>query len=242
DLGHALRHVQKSKKVQWTLRLRKLARGSLRRHALVSRCPRARRGEASAFALLANLHRLFKTLGLHSRDANITTMELLILLLFGLLVSVLMLPFVALARANAVKRSIDDLTARGSSRENEARTLRPRDVSPIETQRAAEQPVAVATTAVPPPLPVTIPVSPPPPEKRAEPTPMRQMPAVAAPAKPAITPKPSIDWEQFMGAKLFAWIGGLALFLGVAFFVKYSFEHNLIPPELRVAIGFVVGL
>jgi hypothetical protein len=44
-----------------------------------------------------------------------------------------------------------------------------------------------------------------------------------------------------MGAKLFAWIGGLALFLGVAFFVKYSFEHNLIPPELRVAIGFVVG-
>jgi uncharacterized membrane protein len=44
-----------------------------------------------------------------------------------------------------------------------------------------------------------------------------------------------------MGAKLFAWIGGLALFLGVAFFVKYSFEHNLISPELRVAIGFVVG-
>ena len=44
-----------------------------------------------------------------------------------------------------------------------------------------------------------------------------------------------------MGAKLFAWIGGLALFLGVAFFVKYSFEHNLVPPELRVAIGFVVG-
>src|SRR5207249_7373232 len=53
---------------------------------------------------------------------------------------------------------------------------------------------------------------------------------------------PAINWEQFMGAKLFAWIGGLALFLGVAFFVKYSFEHNLIPPEMRVAIGFVVGL
>src|SRR5207244_6204561 len=59
------------------------------------------------------------------------------------------------------------------------------------------------------------------------------------------TPQPSlpaINWEQFMGAKLFAWIGGLALFLGVAFFVKDSFEHNLIPPEARVAIGFVVGL
>src|SRR5208337_4562708 len=53
---------------------------------------------------------------------------------------------------------------------------------------------------------------------------------------------PSINWEQFMGAKLFAWLGGLALFLGVAFFVKYSFDNNLVPPELRVAIGFVTGL
>ena len=44
-----------------------------------------------------------------------------------------------------------------------------------------------------------------------------------------------------MGAKLFAWIGGLALFLGIGFFVKYSFEHNLIPPEVRVAIGFARG-
>ena len=45
-----------------------------------------------------------------------------------------------------------------------------------------------------------------------------------------------------MGVKLFAWVGGLALFLGVAFFVKYSFDNNLVPPELRVAIGFVTGL
>ena len=51
----------------------------------------------------------------------------------------------------------------------------------------------------------------------------------------------SIDWEQFMGAKLFAWLGGLALFLGVAFFVKYSFEHNLIPPAVRAALGFLIG-
>ncbi len=45
-----------------------------------------------------------------------------------------------------------------------------------------------------------------------------------------------------MGVKLFAWIGGLALFLGVAFFVKYSFDNNLVPPELRVALGFLAGL
>ena len=44
-----------------------------------------------------------------------------------------------------------------------------------------------------------------------------------------------------MGARLFAWIGGFALFLSIAFFVKYSFDHNLIPPEVRVAIGFIAG-
>ena len=45
-----------------------------------------------------------------------------------------------------------------------------------------------------------------------------------------------------MGVKGFAWVGGLALFLGVAFAIKYSFDNNLIPPELRVAFGFLIGL
>jgi uncharacterized membrane protein len=94
--------------------------------------------------------------------------------------------------------------------------------------------------AVPLRLPITTPTSAAP-EKESVPPPIpekfvkRTVPRIAA-------PRPPINWEQFMGAKLFAWIGGLALFLGVAFFVKYSFEHNLIPPELRVAIGFVVGV
>jgi uncharacterized membrane protein len=75
-------------------------------------------------------------------------------------------------------------------------------------------------------------------------------PALKSPGAPplvALLPKPhpakpAINWEQFMGVKMFAWIGGLALFLGVAFFVKYSFDNNLVPPELRVAIGFLTGL
>lgn len=45
-----------------------------------------------------------------------------------------------------------------------------------------------------------------------------------------------------MGVKLFAWVGGLALFLGIVFFVKYAFERNLIPPGVRTMIGFVIGL
>jgi hypothetical protein len=52
----------------------------------------------------------------------------------------------------------------------------------------------------------------------------------------------AVDWEEFMGARLFAWLGGLALFLGVAYFVKYSFDRDWIPPSMRVVIGLVTGL
>ena len=69
-------------------------------------------------------------------------------------------------------------------------------------------------------------------------TPSRPEP-VSAPSQPAV---PAINWEQFMGVKGFAWMGGFALFLGVAFFIKYSFDNNLVPPALRMAIGFLTGL
>ncbi|MDD2765470.1 MAG: DUF2339 domain-containing protein [Opitutaceae bacterium] len=64
------------------------------------------------------------------------------------------------------------------------------------------------------------------------------------PLQPELPPEPSrlaVNWEMFMGVRLFAWIGGLALFLGVAFFVKYSFDNNLVPPAVRMALGFLTG-
>ena len=57
--------------------------------------------------------------------------------------------------------------------------------------------------------------------------------------KPAV---PKINWEQFLGVKGMAWVGGLAAFLGCVFGIQYSFEHNLIRPEIRMALGFIVGL
>ncbi len=59
--------------------------------------------------------------------------------------------------------------------------------------------------------------------------------------RPAPAPPPPASLEQFMGARLFAWVGGLALFLGIIFFVKLSIERGWISPELRTAMGFVVG-
>src|SRR6266480_703404 len=162
-------------------------------------------------------------------------MELLVLLLVGLLIAIVILPFVALVKANSAKRSIDGLATRLSSLEDEVHGLRRQSISVPEPEA-----VAAVAKVVQPPFPVTTP-SPVLQEEKSVPPPVPKtfieatVPQITKPAKPPI------NWEQFMGAKLFAWIGGLALFLGVAFFVKYSFEHNLISPELRVAIGFVVG-
>ncbi|MDB6132616.1 MAG: hypothetical protein JWM59_859 [Verrucomicrobiales bacterium] len=62
------------------------------------------------------------------------------------------------------------------------------------------------------------------------------------PARPAPPTRRPVNLEQFLGVKLFAWVGGFALFLGVVFFVKYAFDRNLIPPAVRTAMGFAVGL
>src|SRR6476660_9287030 len=156
-------------------------------------------------------------------------MEFLGFLIIGFLIAILVLPFVALAKAKRAKRGVDDLARRLSSLENELRNLRPQTVSAVQPEipvAAPEPKVEAVPSPIPAmtPAPVVSTATPEPPPIPAE----LLKPTAPQIAKPS---KPPIDWEQFMGAKLFAWIGGPALFLGMAFFVKYSFEHNLIPPE-----------
>jgi uncharacterized membrane protein len=140
----------------------------------------------------------------------------------------------------------------------EAGTVRPA-AEPKPAMPAAPAPVItpiVAPAAVPlPPAPVVVapvPASVPPaasvtaaaaPVPAAEPPllPPVISPPVYTPPPPKPGPLESLNLEQFMGAKLFAWLGGFALLLGVAFFVKYSFEHELIPASVRAAMGFVFG-
>jgi uncharacterized membrane protein len=118
--------------------------------------------------------------------------------------------------------------------------FKPATLTPLPTE---ESPAAVSPPEVPP-VKTETPVATPP-------NPIAPPPVFPAPpaAKPEWTPPslprpaaPKINWEQFMGVKGFAWVGGFALFLGIAFFIKYSFDNNLVPPQLRVAIGFLAGL
>ena len=97
-------------------------------------------------------------------------------------------------------------------------------------------PTSSPPLAVPPPLPPRPPI----PEPALSKKPIGEPPPIILP--PPRPARAKIDWEAFLGVKLFAWIGGFVLFLGIVFLVKYSFENNLITPGMRVVIGTVVGL
>jgi uncharacterized membrane protein len=191
-------------------------------------------------------------------------MDEIVLVVIVVLAAVLVMPVVALAKAFKFGRVAEDLRARVAALEQEVRMLRrsagrveaPKPEPEPEQVKAEERPIAQppvfqepawrAPATTPPPLhPAPQPIPEPVRaaarryERAATPP---EVPTEQEPAPTETEPASTLGWEQFMGARLFAWIGGLSLFLGIAFFVKYSFEHNLIPPQVRVAIGFVAGL
>ncbi len=181
---------------------------------------------------------------------------LLTLLFIYLVVTLLILPIWTIIRIRGQAREQETLHERMRLLEQELNQVRLNlregsTVTPSSPVRPEPTPAPVApagvlpATVTPPPI-----VSAPPPlaakpttPATAEPPPLPPVvsPAPVRPIYVPPPPKPAINWEQFMGAKLFAWLGGLALFLGVAFFVKYSIDHGWIPNEVRVALGFVFG-
>src|SRR6266542_2577389 len=162
-----------------------------------------------------------------------------------------------LVKSQRTVERIENLTARCDRLEDELRRLRREET---DAKTVAPVRAASVTLPIPAPRPMVPPVGEPPlvlaaQTGAAQPSgplrpplvPIAPKPVAAAQgaSPPPLRPSPAlpaINWEIFLGVKLFAWAGGLVLFLGVAFFITYSFEHNLISPAMRVAIGYVVGL
>jgi hypothetical protein len=180
-------------------------------------------------------------------------MELIVVLVIGI---PLALAIWLIVQAVSTRTRIEELSRRLRDLESEFIRLK-KESSPTSAAKVAPEPIPTAPAAVATPRPISetrpgpkiVAAQPPqfPPPPIAEP-PRATEPKFIPPVPPVrpLTPSkpllPEIDWEQFMGVKGFAYVGGLALFLGVAFFIKYSFDNNLIPPQLRVAIGFLTGL
>src|SRR5262245_11128923 len=103
------------------------------------------------------------------------------------------------------------------------------EMSRLREERAAAPPISVPVTPAKQPEPKivvpepevlkepAVPEAPPveAPRPRAE-IPRREPEPAPEPERLFKTPRPAINWEQFMGVKLFAWVGGLALFFGIA--------------------------
>lgn len=135
--------------------------------------------------------------------------------------------FTQRARLRTLQAAVHKLAQRVATLEAEGVTPgaeKPEPAAPQPTPAAAPR-----ASASPSPLPVV-----------AAPTASAAPPiAKPAPDKPLV---PAIDWEAFMGVKLFGWAGGFVLFLGVVLLVKYAFQNNLITPVMQVVLGAVTGL
>lgn len=74
-------------------------------------------------------------------------------------------------------------------------------------------------------------------------------PAQSPPEQPAETrqpgspsPWPKVDWEQWIGVRGFAVLGGVVLALAGLLFVKDLAERGFFPPPVRVTLAFLVGI
>ena len=72
-----------------------------------------------------------------------------------------------------------------------------------------------------------------PPMPEAKPTPVV---AMEKPTEPPLWAKKS-DWERFIGGNLFNKIGIGIILIGMFIGVKYSIDHDLISPVMRILLG-----
>jgi len=179
---------------------------------------------------------------------------IVIILLLGFFVFIM--PILALLAARSADRKADETHEKLLELENRIRDQQrkfeawmsqatPRHApipAPERPEPPEDKPIPAvpvpAFSPLPPPLPEWEDEEPPPPMSRIQ---IEERSEASHDHEPESS-LPSFSIEQFLGVKMFAWLGGIALFFGVIFFVKYAFEHNLISPVMRITIGFVMGL
>ena len=124
----------------------------------------------------------------------------------------------------------------------------PEPVIPIwQPAPPATPPLATPPLATPPPATAT-PTPAPEPAAAREATPPPPTPPPATPPPPRPAPPPpappfwqQLDWESFVGVKLFSWVAGIATVIAAIYFLKYSVDHGWISPPIRAAIGLITG-
>lgn len=150
--------------------------------------------------------------------------------------------------AREVRDSLKGLSERLDHFERRLLDLRREFRGAVPEVEPAPVPAPAAPVGAPAPPPVAPPVPAPTPAVAQPPAPTA--PAAPPPAPPAVPtfrvsppqpPSKGFDWENIISVRAFAWLGGIAFFLGAALFLQYSIQRGLISPAMRVAIGLLVG-
>jgi uncharacterized membrane protein len=159
----------------------------------------------------------------------------------------IVLPFIAILVALVALGRARRGDARVAALEEQLRAVLQR-VWTLEQRAGA---VAAAPEPPPPPAPAPAPSSPVSApvsvttSPRSEPAAASEGVEIAAPPSsrsPEMRSAPRMDLEQRIGARWTTWIGVIAILFGIGFFLKWSFENDLLGPGARVALGLVAGI
>ncbi len=169
-------------------------------------------------------------------------MEALTALLFIATVVLWVRHLVVSDRVNGLRYRVQKLEKQlqERTRQNAPAEIQPvqTDTPPQETQPAPEPVISMQESVIFDAEPS--PVEPETPARTLEnEVPPQAEPVLAAEAQPAAEKAPSVE---FSPAKLFSWIGGLMLFLGFVFGIKYAVENDLLSPAARIICSAGLGL
>jgi uncharacterized membrane protein len=145
-----------------------------------------------------------------------------------------------LMRRQDAKASEGELQQRVTTLEQRLRTLE-RRLATLETSGAAVAPVPPPipepfTAVAAAPEPATIPAA----AEPAIPVAAPEAPATAPRPRPARRPAPAVErqpnfiWRWFTDGNTVVRVGVVLLFIGIAFALKYAYEHTFIPIEARL--------
>lgn len=120
-------------------------------------------------------------------------------------------------------------------------TRAPAEVPVTPTEAPAEAPLETPGETPPVEEPETAAAAPPPSPTRP-PEPPGPPEAPEAPGPPEAPEKPAIDWEQWLGIRGAAVVGGVLLIIAAFLFLRYAVEHGFFPPAVRVTLGYLAGI
>ena len=140
-----------------------------------------------------------------------------------------------LSRIDVLEAQVAELQTRGVA----AKPTEPAQPEPEERPVAAAAPRTEKPSVEEPVVAAPSPSIEPPP---AQPVVPQAPPVVPSEPPPLAQLSRRIDWEEWIGVKGAAVLGGIVLALAAVMFLRYAIEHELIPPMVRVAIGFATGI